>query len=94
MKYIQRKNFQEVFDAILKDLSDNLKKLLGLYLDADGILRCQGRIDPVTIISKSAQHPVLLPKNERFTHLIIENVHKQNSHSGVSQCLSQVRHKH
>ena len=94
VKYIQRKNFQEVFDAILKEKSNNLKKQLGLYLDANGILRCQGRIDQATMISESARRPVLLPKNERSTNLVIEKVHKQNSHCGVSQCLSQVRYKY
>ena len=94
MKYIQRKNFQEVFDEILKEKSNNLKKQLGLYLDAVGILRCQGRIDQATMISESAWRPVLLPKNERFTHLVIEKVHKQKLHCGVSQCLSQVRYKY
>ena len=83
VEYIQRKNFQEVFDAILKEKSNNLKKQLGLYLDADGILRCQGKIDQATMISESAWRPVLLPKNERFTHLVIEKVHKQNLHCGV-----------
>ena len=94
VKYIQIKNFKEVFEATSKGKSNNLKKQLGLYLDADGLLRCQGRIDQATMISESARRPVLIPKNERFNHLMIERVHKQNSHSGVSQCLSQVRHKY
>ena len=64
------------------------------FLDADGILRCQCRIDQATMISESARRPVLLPKNERFTYLVIKKVHKQNLHCGVSQCLSQVRHKY
>ena len=46
------------------------------------------------MISESARRPVLIPKKERFTHLMIEKVHKQNLNSGVSQCLSQVRHKY
>ena len=37
---------------------------------------------------------MLLPRNERLTHLMIEKIHKQNLLSGVSQCLSQVRHKY
>ena len=45
-------------------------------------------------MSESARRTVLLPRNERFTHLMIEKVHKQNLHSGVSQCLSQIRHKY
>ena len=92
--YIQRKNVQEVFDAVSKDKSNNLKKQLGLYLDADGLLRCQGRTDQATMISENVRRHVLLPRNERFTHLMIEKIHKQNLLSGVSQCLSQVRHKY
>ena len=91
--YIHRKTFQEVFDAIAKEKSNNLKKQLGLYLDADGRLRCKGRIDQASI-SESARRPVLLPKNERLTHLMIEKFHKQNSPSGVSQCLSQIKRKY
>ena len=94
VKYIQRKHFKEVFEAMSKGKSNNQKKQLGLYLDADGLLRCQGRIDQATMISESARRPVLIPKNERYSHLMIERVHKQNLHSGVSQCLSQVRHKY
>ena len=52
-----------------KGKPNNLKKQLGLYLDADGLLRCQGKIDQATMISESARRPVLIPKNERFTHL-------------------------
>ena len=53
--YIQRKNVQEVFDAVSKDKSNNLKKQLGLYLDADGLLRCQGRTDQATMISENVR---------------------------------------
>ena len=83
-----------MFDAMPKEKPNNLKKQLGLYLDADGLLRCQGRIDQATMISESERRPVLISKNEKFTHLMIEKVHKQNLHSGVSQCISQVRHKY
>ena len=37
---------------------------------------------------------MLLPKDERFAQLLIEKVHKQGFHSGVSQCLSQIRYKY
>jgi hypothetical protein len=33
----------------------------------------------------------LLPKNERYTHLLIEKVHKRLLHCGVSQTLSEIR---
>ena len=45
-------------------------------------------------MAESARRPVLLPKHERFTHLVIETFHKQNLHSGASQTLIQVRYKY
>ena len=89
VKYIQRKNFSDVFESVSSERPNNLQKQLGLYVD-NGILRCKGRIDQASL-TENARRPVLLPKNERFTHLLIEKIHKQGYHSGVSQCLSQVR---
>lgn len=90
--YSQRKNFGDTYDSIISEKPNNLQKQLGVYLDDQGILRCKGRIDEARI-SESARRPVLLPKGERFTHLLIEKFHRENMHSGVSQCLSSVRYK-
>ena len=87
------KEFLNVYDAISQGKKNNLQKQLGLYLDDDGLLRCKGRIDQAEI-SEGARRPILLPKNERFTHLLIEKVHRQSLHSGVSQTLGQVRYKY
>ena len=54
--------------------------LLFLYIDENGIIRCKGRIDEAGII-ESARRPVWLPKSVRLTHLLIEKVHRQNTHS-------------
>ena len=43
---------------------------------------------------ESARRPILLPKNEIFTQLLIEKIHKQSLHSGVSQTLNQIRYKY
>ena len=64
-----------------------------MYLDDDGLLHSKGRLDQADIC-ESARRPILLPKNERFTHLLIEKIHKQSLHSGVSQTLSQIRYKY
>ena len=93
MTYLQKRNFSDVFDAISQGKKNNLQKQLGLYLDDDGLLRCKGRIDQAEI-SESVQCPILLQKNERFTHLLVEKVHRQSLHSDVSQTLSQVRYKY
>ena len=91
--YIQRKYFSDVYEAISFKKANNSQKQLGLYIDDDGILQCKGRIDQASI-SESARRPVLLPKNERYTKLLIEKIHKESLHSGVSQCLSQVRYRY
>ena len=49
-----------------------------------GILRCRGRLEHAEL-SEGSKFPILLPQNGRFTVVIIERVHKQNLHSGVSQ---------
>ena len=51
----------------------------------------KGRIDQASI-SESARR--LLPKNERYTKLLIEKIHKESLHSGVPQCLSQMRNRY
>ena len=93
LTYIQKRNFVDVFDAISNRKSNNLQRQLGVYLDDDGLLHCKGRLDQAGIC-ESARRPILLPKNERFTQLLIEKIHKQSLHSGVSQTLSQIRYKY
>jgi hypothetical protein len=39
----------------------------------------------------ATKHPILLPKNEHFTRLIIESFHLKLFHSGVPHTLSQIR---
>ena len=92
VKYIQRKNFSEVFESVSSEKPNNLQKQLGLYVE-NGILRCKGKIVQASL-TESSRRPVLLPKNERFTHLLIEKVHKQGYYCGVSQYLSQIRYKY
>jgi len=44
-------------------------------------------------LSEGARCPILLPKKERVTQLLVEKVHKQNFHAGVSHTLALVRHR-
>ena len=54
-------------------------------------MRCKGRLENADL-SEGARHPIILPKNDRITHIIIDKTHKQILHSGVSQTLSKIRH--
>ena len=87
--YVQKKNFKDVYEAITTGKSNNLKKQLGLYLDNDGLLRCKGRIDQADV-NESARHPILLPNGLAGSTRFIN----KSLHSGVSQCLSQLRYKY
>ena len=45
-------------------------------------------------MAEGAKRPILLPKGEMFASLIVENVHKDNLHSGVLQTLAGIRSKY
>lgn len=91
--YIQRKHFSDMYESILCEKFNNLQRQLGIYIDSDSLLRCKGRIEN-TDLTESARRPLLLPKYDRFTQLLVEKCHKQMLHSGVSQTLSNIRYNY
>lgn len=91
LKYVQRNAFSEVFLDISAEKSNNLQRQLGLYIDEDSLLRCCGRLKHAEL-SFGAIRPLLLPKNNHFTEVIINKIHKELLHSGVSQTLSKIRY--
>ncbi|XP_052787361.1 uncharacterized protein LOC128222416 [Mya arenaria] len=88
--YVQQKCFRDTFVAISEQKPNNLQRQLGLYVDPNGLLRCRGRLENANLI-EAARYPILLPKGERLTHMMIDKMHKETLHSGVSQTLSRVR---
>ena len=88
---IQKKHYSDVLQAISSRKKNNFQRQLGLFADDDGILRCRGRFEN-TELSEGAKFPILLPRGERFTELLIQHIHCKQLHSGVSQTLSQIRY--
>lgn len=88
--FIQGKHFGEVYDSIQRQKLNYLQRQLGLYKECDEALRCKGRIEHADL-TESALRLVFLPKQEKFTHLVVDTFHEQKLHSGVSQTLSQIR---
>ena len=92
LTYVQRKHFKEEVNAITSGKSTNLQRQLGLFIDDKGLLRSRGRLKN-SCLSVGARSPILLPKTDNITSLIIEGNHRRNFHSGVSQTLAQTRYK-
>ena len=57
----------------------------------DGIIKCGGRLDNADI-AEETKHPVLLPKSDYFTRLIIQDIHRRAMHGGVSTTVASLRH--
>lgn len=91
--YTQVKHFKDTITSVKEDKRTNLKSQLGLFLDKKGLLRCGGRLENADIC-ESARNPLLLPKQSKFTDLIIESCHKKALHAGVAQTLGLIRHRY
>ncbi len=60
------------------------------YVSSDGLLRVGGRIRRADV-PYDARHPVILPKKEHITQLIIRHYHCSTGHSGREMTLSEIR---
>ena len=73
--FLQYRQFADVFIAIKKNRKYCLMRQLGLRIDELGILRCCGCFLNVEV-KESSKSPKLLPRHERFTRLLIMEVHE------------------
>jgi hypothetical protein len=83
---------QEVEDLragrAIEKSSDLIK--LSPYLDPNGILRVGGRIDKAPL-PLNARHPIILPRKERVTELILSQLHRENAHLSAEQLHHEAR---
>jgi hypothetical protein len=83
---------QEVEDLragrAIEKSSDLIK--LSSYLDPNGILRVGGRIDKAPL-PLNARHPIILPRKERVTELILSQLHRENPHLSAEQLHHEAR---
>ena len=59
----------------------------------DGIIRLNGRYKNSDLPDET-KFPILVPRSEHFTQLLIANIHERNCHAGASHTLSQLRKKY
>ena len=78
---------QSQFDQ--KKLS-NSEKQLGLYKDAQGLIRCKGRLAN-SDLSFETGNPILLPRDHPLSVMIIRQCHINVLHNGVKETLLELR---
>lgn len=93
IKHVQMKHLSDVSETIKHKKQNNLVKQLDLFVDRCGLIRCGGRLKYAEF-SEATRFPILLPKHERITNLLIEKIHKKLLHSGTSQTLSEIRQEY
>ena len=63
---------------------------LDLYLDDEDIIRCRGRLQ-YTDLPHDTKFPILIPKDNYLTTLIVHSMHKQVMHGGVRETFTHIR---
>ncbi|XP_057368282.1 uncharacterized protein LOC130689298 [Daphnia carinata] len=63
---------------------------LSPYLDHRGIMCVGGRIDKAPV-PLDVRHPIILPRHERFTQLILSQMHRDRAHSSAEQLHHEAR---
>ena len=91
IKSVQLKEFKaELFYLKTKRGSrPSLVKQLDLFLDNDEIIRCKGRLQHAEV-KYGAKFPVLLPKYNEFTRLVIKQAHEEVLHSGMNATVAAI----
>lgn len=63
------------------------------YLDEFGILRVKGRIDSATAVTADAKRPIILPKNNPITKLIVLCYHVRFKHHNHESVVNELRQR-
>ncbi|GBM88096.1 hypothetical protein AVEN_99788-1, partial [Araneus ventricosus] len=66
---------------------------LAPYLDDNNVLRVRGRLEE-SEFSSNEIHPIILPKQSKFSELLIRREHNKVCHGGVSATLSKIRSRY
>ena len=97
IRTVQLENFQKEISYCKAEKTQREKtapqlvKSLSLFWDAEiQVLRCSSRLQEAQI-GYSAANPILIPKEDEFTTMMITAVHQRVGHVGVKQTLSSLR---
>ena len=90
IRRIQSSVFSEEMRCIRSGRFNVRVKQLGLFLDDDEIIRCEGRISE-SHVPDSAKQPILLPPKHQFTEMVVRDCHNIVHHDGIRETLNCIR---
>ena len=93
IKFLQKIGFQVEIEKLKLKERNTLIDQLDLFMDEKGLIRCGGRIKHAQIHYET-KYPLLLPKDNHITKLIVIDTHENNCHAGVTQTLSALRKRY
>ncbi|GFX96418.1 transposable element Tcb2 transposase [Trichonephila clavipes] len=95
VREVQMQHFREEINTLNRKQILKNSKLYSLrpYLDVQGILRISSRINEAKFHSHEI-NPIIIPKESKFTELIVKEKHLRLLHGGVTLTLSQIRRKY
>ena len=85
IKSAQRKAFPDEYLALQRQRELPKKtKLLGLrpWLDEEGLMRCDGSLKYAEFLTEDARFPIILPRKNCITKLIVKHYHEKDNHTG------------
>ncbi|CAC5373897.1 unnamed protein product [Mytilus coruscus] len=92
IKNAQREAFSDEYNALIKSKDlPKTSKLLGLQprIDENGLIRCDGRLEYADFLSFDARYPIILPRKNWVTKLIVKRYHDLGKDvSGTNQTFS------
>ncbi|CAK9834538.1 hypothetical protein ANTRET_LOCUS11054 [Anthophora retusa] len=96
IKNVQGRHFAKEYTNLLHGKQVHKQsKIFALtpFIDNEGIIRVGGRLKN-SDISYNQKHPILLPRSDHITQLIIETVHQNQLHTGILGTLNAVRQRY
>lgn len=93
IKVMQQQSAANELGTINKNLlikTNNSIIKLNPFIDKDGVMRVGGR-SSFSDLPFDAKHPIILPKSNHVTKLLIERRHKLHLHTGIQQTLYLMR---
>ncbi|XP_055589038.1 uncharacterized protein LOC129741339 [Uranotaenia lowii] len=64
------------------------------FLDEFGVMRLEGRLEAAEWLSYDAKHPVIMPKDNRITFLLLDWYHRNHRHANNETVVNEIRQRY